>query len=253
MNTTLPPSRDLPAGRHHELRAAVLAQVGGGPARRWLAPLATTAAALAAIGLVVWVAPWSGPGGAPVATRPASADPSLTVSTGAPAVVGVTPADVTAIERGCAASAGVPGPLTLDQVLTDEAGRIALLHNDSQVFDCVLDGPAMPYNSGFMSLAPFEPPITADGRSASAGGDTPGNKPEYAGTHGTETVNGHISPEVARVTVTQGADTVEAQLANGTFLARIVHPADWASPENLPAPLIRAYDKNGTLLAEISS
>jgi hypothetical protein len=41
---------------------------------------------------------------------------------------------------------------------------------------------------------------------------------------------------------------VNAVLANGTFLGRILHPSTWLIPDNLPRPVVRAYDAGGTLL-----
>jgi hypothetical protein len=35
------------------------------------------------------------------------------------------------------------------------------------------------------------------------------------------------------VTVSQGDDTVDAVIADGTYLARIVHPNDWAIPATI--------------------
>ncbi len=43
--------------------------------------------------------------------------------------------------------------------------------------------------------------MSLDAALASAGGDAPGNKPEYAGQVGTEEFAGRVSPEVVKVTV----------------------------------------------------
>jgi hypothetical protein len=43
--------------------------------------------------------------------------------------------------------------------------------------------------------------VSLDAALASAGGDAPGNKPEYAGQVGTEEFAGRVSPEVVKVTV----------------------------------------------------
>jgi hypothetical protein len=260
MNTTLPPSRDLPPHRHHEIRTAVLdATVGRPTGRRLLAPLFTAAAALAIVGLVAYFVPW-GQGddvtsaGQPTETTSVSpATPETPGATGAPQVDGVTPAEATAITQGCARSAGVTGEFTLSQLLTDEAGRYALVYSDKWVLGCTLDDGLMDYNSGLSGLRQFTPPVSYDLNGASAGGDVPGNKPEYAGQHGTEVVAGRVAPEVAKVTATRGADSVEARIQNGTYVVRIVHPTTWEIPvaEDWRPPMIRAYDKNGTLLAEV--
>jgi hypothetical protein len=247
MNTTLPPSRDLPPGRHAEIRAAVLRAATPDRTRRWVAPLVTATAALAVIGAVAWVAPWSG-GGLPPAGQP----PRPTETTQA------APAPTESLTDKISPSVAFPDArFTLLAILTDDAGRLALLHGTDDrgreyMIDCTLDfSPAMPYNGSGGGLGPFAPPVSIDINERNAGGDSPGNKAEYAGMHGTEEYAGRISPEVAKVTLTQDGQTVEATLADGAYLARIVHPTDWVIPETPPAPIVRAYDKNGTLLAEI--
>jgi hypothetical protein len=271
MNTTLPPSRDLPPGRHTEIRAAVLTEVAGKPARRWLAPMVTAAAALVAIGMIAWFAPWSSGGGVDAASPPSetTAQPTneTATATQAPpddevAIEGVTPEETSAIEQGCEASFQPGVTLTLRQILTDEAGRIALLHGTGSdpgagggtyeyLIDCTLDGPAMPYNPAGGGVGEFTPPVSIDSFGGSAGGDVSGGKAIYAGQHGTQVVMGRISTEVAKVTVTVGDKTVEAVLGGDAYLARIVHPTDWVIPENQPSVVVRAYDKNGTLLGEV--
>lgn len=81
--------------------------------------------------------------------------------------------------------------------------------------------------------------------------DTSGSM-AVAGKPGLEMVAGRVSPEVARVTYVQGADSVDAVVAaDGAYLARIVHPSDWVIPESGPKPLVRAYDKKGIILADV--
>ena len=258
MNTTLPPSRDLPPGRHAEIRAAVLRAATPDRTRRWVAPLVTATAALAVIGAVAWVAPWSG-GGEPPAGQPPHPTETTQAPTDevSPSIAGLTAEEVTAIEQGCRESTFPDVRFTLLAILTDDAGRLALLRGTDDrgreyMIDCTLDfSPALPYNGSGGGVGAFAPPVSIDINERSAGGDIPGNKAEYAGTHGTEEYAGRISPEVAKVTVTQGGRTVEATLAGGAYLARIVHPTDWVIPETPPAPIVRAYDKDGTPLAEI--
>lgn len=261
MNTTLPPNRDLPPGRHAELRTAVLTAVTEKPARRWVAPLVTAAAALVAIGVIAWFTPWSSgvtaasPPSETASTGPANETASATEAP--PNIEGVSSEEVGAIEEGCARAFQPGVTLTLRQILTDDAGRLALLHGTDgtheYLVDCMLDGPAMPYNPSGGGVGPFTPPVTSDSLGANAGGDVSGNKPEYAGEHGSQVVMGRVAPEVARVTVTIDGDTVDAVLGGDTYLARIVRPSDWVIPENRPAVVVRAYDKNGTLLGEIGS
>lgn len=266
MNTTLPPNRDLPPGRLAEIRTAVLTEVAGRPARRWAMPMVTAAAALVAIGLVAWFVPWGSGGGVNAASptsesaaRPANETASATQAPPTDnelAVEGVTQEETRAIEEGCA-RLFLPGvTLTLRQILTDEAGRLALLHGVDQdggeyLVDCTLDGPVMPYNPAGGGVADFTPPVSVDSVAASAGGDVSGGKAEYAGQHGTRVVMGRMSPEVAAVTVTSDGVTVDAVRGGDAYLARIVHPADWVIPENQPSVVVRAYDKNGTLLGQV--
>ncbi|HEX6360901.1 hypothetical protein [Actinophytocola sp.] len=255
MNTTLPPSRDLPPGRHAQIRGAVLAATRR-PNRRWIAPLVTAAAALAIVGLVAWFTPWTGNGGN-AATQPTSQEttlpaPSTSTSDVSEPVAGVSPDERAAIEDGCARSGFPDETLTLKQVLTDAAGRVALLYSDRVAVVCTLDTPPTGYNPGGGGFGDFTPPVGLDTSLASAGGDVAGNKSQYAGQPGTDQFGGRVSPEVAKVTVTVGADSVDASVANGTFLARVLHPTDWLIPENRRALVLRAYDKNGTLLAEVT-
>jgi hypothetical protein len=166
-------------------------------------------------------------------------------------IQGVTPDEIADIEQGCALAAGHAGSFTLYQLIHDEAGTMALVYSDEYVLSCAVDGPSMKYNPSYGGVQGFTPPITVDNAGAIAGGDTPYGKPEYVDQRGVEEVAGRISPEVTRVTYVQGADSVDAVLANGTFVARIVHPTTWQIPENRPAPIVRAYDANGTLVAEV--
>lgn len=260
MNTTLPPNRDLPPGRHAEIRTAVLTAITEKPARRWVAPIVTAAAALVAIGVIAWFAPWNSGVTAAVQPSETSAPTNETASATEvpPSIEGITPADEGAIEEGCARLFQPGVTLTLRQVLTDDAGRLALLHGTDGTHEylvaCELDGPAMPYNpSGGGVGGPFTPPVTVDSVGASAGGDLSGGKSVYAGQHGSQVVMGRIAPKVARVTVTIDGDTVEAVLGGDAYLARIVRPTDWVIPGNRPTVVVRAYDKNGTLLGEIGS
>ena len=242
MNTTLPPSRDLPPGLHMEIRGEVLATITPRQSRRWLAPLATAAAALVVVGLVAWFVPW-GSGGTTAGGQPVTQSPST--------VDGVAPDEVAAIEKGCARTASQGGAFTLRQVVTTEAGRFALLYGGESVLGCQLDDPAMRYNAGSGINGPFTAPGTADYIAGSSGGDTPYNKPVNAGQHGFDVAMGRVAPEVARVTFTLDSDKVEGVIANGTYIACIVHPSTWQIPENRSAPRVLAYDKNGTLLGEL--
>jgi len=237
MNTTLPPSRDLPPGRHAEIRAAVARAVER-PRRRWVFPLVTAGAAL---GLVLWLVPWDRPDAITISDQP----PASTTASSTPGLVGLTEEQAQAIADGCAEGVQTSGKFTLHQYLVDEAGQLALVYGDHESLVCEVDGPTMKYNSSYGGLSAMTPPLAIDHIGSSGGGDAPNGKPEYAGMRGFDVVAGRISPEVAKVTVTIGADTMEASLANGTFLARFVRPSDWVIPEAERPTSVVAYDKNG--------
>jgi hypothetical protein len=260
MNTMLPTPRDLPPRRRDEIRIDLQRAIEGESARRRvrLAPLVTALAVLA--GVVVAVAPWQGstpPAGSvtpPVATAASTPPPPTTTSTVDPTLVLVDPPvpDVKAIEAGCSAAAG-RGPATLYNTGADQAGRFALLYNQDTALNCTLDDPGTPYNSGFAGLQDLHwlsGEVVIDVRFASVGGSVPGGKAEYQDRPGTQIAAGRVSSQVGRVTYTEGGRTVDAVVANGTFYARIIHPATWKSPEVAIAGLARAYDANGRFLGE---
>jgi hypothetical protein len=254
MNTTLPPSRDLPPRRHAEIRYTVVTSAEDKPPRRLLTPLVAAAAALAVVGLVAYLVPWGQQDSVAPATQPpgeTTVAQQTTETTTETTVAGVAPDEAAAIEQGCAESAGVDGKFTLTQLLTDDAGRMALVYSDERVLTCTIGYGPMEYNSGFSGLLPFTGPISFDTNGGATGGDVPGGKAVYAGLHGFQFVAGRVAPEVAKVVYLQDGTSVDAVIANGSFLARIVHPTTWAIPENHAPPVVRAYDKNGTLLAEV--
>jgi hypothetical protein len=249
------------------------------PARRGRTVLALTTVAvtvLALVAVVTWLVPGqrdetgqaaglSPAAGLPTATGPPTA--ASQVGEPGPVIPGLSTADRQAVEHGCGTS-GVgsgrtpPTPGVTDtansfrlyNLLDDQAGRVGLLYGEHAVLNCVIGGPAMPYNAGFRNFAgalPAAKPIAVDVTGAEAGGDGPGSKPTYRGQLGTEVVGGRVSDQVTKVTVTQGEQTVTAVLANGTFIARILHPSTWRIPDNYSPGVVRAYDSDGTLLATI--
>lgn len=229
MNTTPPLDRDLPPGRHAEIRAAVV-RAAGRPARtRLLAPVLAAVAVLVAIGVAVWFVP---------------AD-----DTGRPAATATPNHDE--IVRDCVRNSGMAGEFRLRQLITDEAGRFAVLYSGGYLIQCDVDSEVRPYDAGMAILQPFTPPISLDSSGAVPGGDVPGGEFEHQGIRGWEYAVGRVAPEVARVTVTLGRDTVDASIAGGTFVVRVLRPVDWVVTESGPPPVARAYDANGKLLAEV--
>lgn len=222
MNTTLPPSRDLPWVRHAEIRAEVLAEVSAPPAHRRLAPLAAAVAALAVIGLVGWLAPWRAEVGTPGLSVADSADE---------------------ITRACVEASGLDGEFVLRQQLSDAAGVLAVLDDGKYQLICSLDDGGPGYSARHRELRPYTPPVSMDSLMGFTSVDT--GHPRSA------SAVGRISPEVARVTFVIGAKSVDAVLGDGTYLARIFEPGDYLSEDSPVTPVVRAYDKNGTLLAEV--
>lgn len=228
MNTMPPPARDLPPARHAEIRATVVRAADR--RARWVVPALAAAAALVTIGLVMWFVP----AGDEETVRPAETTASR-----------LDREDE--IARKCAQDAGLTGHFELRQLIGDEAGWLAAVYTDEYVLDCDVDS----YSANLGLLMPFTPPITLDVAGATAGGNVRDDKPEYVGRPGWEFAIGRVAPEVTKVTVTQGEHTVNASLAEGTFAARIIHPADWRIPDGNPPPVIRAYDADGNLLATL--
>jgi hypothetical protein len=274
MNAVLPPARDLPPHRHAQIRAELqrAATTPRRDRRRLVPVLAAALAVLAVVALAVWLVPDRHTRlTEPAATRTTPPPPTSTRGRPEPVFPGLSTSDRHAIEQGCGASAfgassgqNPPTPgltdtrdtVRLYNLMQDQAGRLALLYGEHAVLNCDLDWPSMPYNAGFGGvLTPTWPPpgpIAVDTAGNQAGGDVRGNKTIYRGLPGTEMAGGRISDQVAKVTYTQGSVTVNAALANGTFLVRMVHPSTWAIPDNYPRGMIRAYDAAGKLLAEIT-
>lgn len=256
MTSMLPPTRDLPPGRHTRIRAEIERAAAGRRSRlRRFAPLVAAGAAVGAVAAgVVFLAP---PPQAPTASPPGStttvptSEPAAPTSRPEPVIPGLSAERIAAIEKGCQQSAGVQGTPKLYQHVRDEAGSFALIYTGSAVMTCTLDTAAFPFNSGMNSG--FDPEwlpghFSLDTNEASAGGDLPGNKPIYHGQHGYRLVVGRVDSKVARVTFTQDGQTIDARIANNTYVARMVHPTTWSPPPGIDGGEVRAYDAAGNLL-----
>jgi hypothetical protein len=92
--------------------------------------------------------------------------------------------------------------------------------------------------------------FAVDQETATTGGSSSSAGPDRRGEPGEIRAEGRISSKVARVTFTVDDRTVDAALANGTFLVRVLYPATWQLPENYRAGIVRAYDADGKLLGE---
>lgn len=255
MNNTLPAARDMPPHRQDQIREELQRAIAGERRRMRYAPVITAFGALAALMFVAVFVPWqstSTPASAPTSAvgTPATTKPRTSTRPD-PMIPGLSTEERTAIEKGCGATASQSGPVQLYNLLADAGGRFALLYSASAALNCTIGG-AIPYNSGFAGIQDIEwipSPLSVDIVSASTGGDAPGNKSQYHGEQGFEVSAGRVSAKVAKVTYTQGDQTMTATLANGTFVARIVHPATWKIPSTPNPGVVRAYDAAGTLLA----
>ncbi len=260
MNHALPPTRDVPPHRRAGIRARLEQEVTGGRRTVRLAPLITAGVAAAAVvALAAVVAPWQrggvdaatgGSGEAVVTTTtPTTAAPA---EQGPPVIPGLSPERVAEIERGCMESTLRQGKAVLHQYVTDEVGTFALLYTASEQLGCTVDGPVMPYNasgttvwdSGWLPGA-----LAVDAMGSASGGA--GGKAEHADQRGYDMAVGRVTDEVAKVVYLHGGRSVEARLANGTFVARLAHPVDWEKPEGWDRMgVVRAYDARGDLLGE---
>lgn len=246
MNTTIPASRDLPPGRRTEIRAAL--QRTANRRRFRFAPLLTAVTALGVIGLVAYFVPWQ-----PQAAPPA--EPTITTSSTPvpvePVIAGLSPQEQALIAQRCMESAGVKGTPKLYNYVTTEDTKQGLVLTEDTALNCTVDGPMYDYNAGLhgpLKLGWLARPFELDLNGGSSGGDVSYANPVRKGKRGSQMAAGRITPEVARVTMTADGTTVDAVLANGTYLVRILHPSTWQIPNESPMPVVRAYDAKGALL-----
>ncbi|MGI5506147.1 hypothetical protein [Lentzea sp. CA-135723] len=240
MTSMLPPTRDLPPGRHARIRAEVERAVTGRRRRRLLFPVLAGVASVVTLAVSVALLP-------PAPGPPA---PAVQVTTSPPPEepgFGVPVDTVKAIEEGCARIAGV-GEAKLYQLLEQET-RWALLYTDKEELGCTLGQGGMEYNSGFSGTEVRWLPghLAVDENSARAGGDL-NPKPVYAGMPGSRTIAGRVDDQVARVTYTIDGRTVEGTIAHGTFAVRIHYPPNWTIPNDDARGVLNAYAADGTLL-----
>ncbi|MGW4212352.1 hypothetical protein ACWEIJ_30480 [Lentzea sp. NPDC004789] len=244
MTSMLPPTRDLPPGRHMRIRAE-LEQAIGRKRSRLTVPILAAAAAVFTVAASV------------VLLRPGPLDPTplvqITTSpspTSASVDFGVPPETVAEIEKGCAKAGGV-GKATLRQLVLEEP-RLALLYADDVALRCEIGVGAGGYSvgssKGDMRWLPGH--FSVEETRAASGGDIPAAKPADAGKRGFRQAVGRVDEKVARVTISADNLVVDAKIVNGTYAARIYYPSTWhfPDPENDPAPVVRAYDAAGNLL-----
>jgi hypothetical protein len=262
LNTALPPDRDVPPYRRAQIRATLEREVARSRRPVRFAPLIAAGVATAAvIALVTVVAPWRAPDtvdpagdGSSRPPFPTTAPPRTYSNAERPVFPDLPPERIAEIEAGCLQTTGIHDKAVLHQYITDATGTFALLYTDHAVVTCTVDGPGMPYNPGFSSGLEIEwlpGEFAVDSLTSAAGGD--GGKPEYAGKPGYDLAVGRVSAKVAKVTVAWGGETVEATIANGTFVARVIHASDYRIPEDRGLADVRAYDAEGNLLGTLDT
>jgi hypothetical protein len=245
MTNVLPPARDLPPGRQARIRADLERAVSGRRApKRYLVPvLAGVTAVTAVVTSVVLLQPDQRP------------QPAVQITTDPPRVsepFGLSPEKLAAIEDGCADSERVVDELTMHQYGRDDAGEWALLYSDQLVVACNLDRGGEKYDTDRpkrVSANWLPGPFSRDVDLGRLGGDLHPTIPAMAGVPGLRFVAGRVDPSVARLTYrAYDGSTVDAKIANGTYVVRIAYPPTW-NPNDVSGPVeLRAYDAAGTLL-----
>lgn len=252
MTSMLPPTRDLPPGRQTRIRAELESKIGRKKSRLTVPILAAAAAVITVAASVVLLRPDPNEHTPAVHVTTSPPTTQTTPSTRpAPVVAGLAPERIAAIEQGCLQSAGLQGEPKLYQHVGSGPGAFALIYTESAMLACSLDIAVYPFNSAFSSG--FDPEwlpghIGVDSIGASAGGDTPLNRPVYKGVPGYRTAAGRVDSKVARVTLTVDGQTVDATIANNTFVVRIVYPSTWSPPQGSGNGEIKAYDAAGNLI-----
>ncbi len=244
MNSTLPPARDLPPGRQARIRAELERAVSSrGSTKRYLVPILAGATAVAAVVTsVVLLQPDLGPKPAVQITTSPSPKPDF----------GLSPENVTAIEQGCAKPEDVTEKLTLRQFGRDDAGQWALLYNDRVAVVCNIERGGEEYDTnrpGEVAINWLPGHFSMDMDSSRLGGDLHPSIPAMAGVPGLRFVAGRVDSSVARMTYrAYDGTTVEAKIANGTYVVRIAYPSTWNPNDVTGTTELRAYDAAGNLL-----
>ena len=251
MTSMLPPTRDLPPGRHIQIRAELERAVGDRrKSSRLAVPIlaATAAVAVVATGVMLFrPGPTEHLPAVQVTTSPSSA-PKVRET------FGLSPERIAAIEEGCAKSSGVPGKLTLHQFDLVGTDGFALLYTDKAYVACQIDRGGKQYKAGGyqpMYIGYLAGHFAIDAGGSYPGGDTNPNFPELAGAPGYRVFAGRVDSSVARITYrAPDGKTAEAKIANGTYLVRMMYPSTWKATgdENGVGQEMRVYDAAGNLL-----
>ncbi|GGM92319.1 hypothetical protein GCM10011609_32150 [Lentzea pudingi] len=235
MTTTLPPERDLPPGRHLRIRAELERTV---VRRRRGMRFATTATALAAVVTAVML------------VRPDQ--PISGYWSSRPTISGLDAQRVKDVEEGCWKAARTPDRPVLHRYHQDAAGTFALLYTPTDALTCDLSTPGSYYSNQYLpSRKGFDTRWLNGHFSVDFQHQMSGDR---AGRPGSQTVAGRVDSQVKRMTWTYFGRTVEAEIKDGTFVARILQPADWDHPrERDGSESLKAYDAEGRSLGDTRS
>ncbi|MGH3433482.1 MAG: hypothetical protein ACRDQB_11675 [Thermocrispum sp.] len=257
MNTAmLPTPPELTPQRRDAIRTELLRSMDTD--RRWQRP-AVMATAAASVVAVAGVAAWQ------VAADGGGSGPERLTAAASPAIPWLSEGERADIERRCNEAADnvgefdvdgaprVPGP-DGDFVLYNVSpqaflGRYALLYDlgRNQAIGCSIPGPdaeqlnvSIDYSTPQRDLDWMAGEL-AEEHASSIVRDSGGGQAVSAG---------RIGAEVSRVTISSGSQTVEATIANGTYIGVLQFPSTVAEPpEDLPT--VRGYDADGNLVAEV--
>lgn len=249
MSTMPPTPPELSAWRQDQIRSELLRSLDTD--RPWQRPvvIATAAASVLAVGagLTVWQL---GDDPAPGLQRLAPAKPPIP---------GLSDEERAVIESRCTQAANrmdidvdglnLPPAMDGDYVAYNVApvgdgGRYALLYDVDRHLEigCSIGGK----EPGLQSIGPDMSRPQRDIRwmaGALAEEHYLATAKDTGGGHAFSA--GRVNDQVARVTITSGGRTVEASIANGTYIGRIDFPGEPPEPVT-----VRAYDAAGNLLAE---
>lgn len=232
MTTMLPPARDLPPGRHVRIRARLERSV---VRRKRAMRYGTMATALAAVVTAVLLVLPDQPADGYLSTRPA--------------IPGLSEQQADDIEEGCWKASGTPSRPVLHRYHQDAAGTFALLYTPTDALTCDLTTPGsyfsnryLPGRKGFDTRW-LNGHFTIDYQNQTSG--------DRSRRPGSQTVAGRVDSEVKRMTWSVLGKTVEAEISDGTFVARLLWPADWDHPRGQdPREALRAYDAEGRVLGD---
>lgn len=248
MSTMLPTPPELSARRQDEIRAELLRSLDTD--RRWQRPVVIATAAASVLAVGVGVTTWQLTGDGPALQR---------LEPAGPPIPGLPDEERAEIESRCTQAAnrmdidvdGLNLPPTIDGdyvaynvAPVGDGGRYALLYDLDRHLEigCSVDGkePGLGSFGADMSRPQRDIRWMAGALSEehylATAKDTGGGHAFSAG---------RVSEQVERVTLTSGGRTIEASIANGTYIGSIEFPAEPPEPVT-----VRAYDAEGNLLAE---